>query len=47
MEKDMFLLFQSIFWLIRDILELTMNIVHFLLVDVLEFIKRIPYFEQS
>jgi len=34
MEKDMFQLFQSIFWQIKDILELTVNTVHCLLVDI-------------
>jgi len=47
MKKDMFLLFQSIFWLIGDILELTMNMVHCLLVDILKCIKTIQYFEQG
>jgi len=47
MKKYMFLLFQSIFWLIGDILELTMNMVHCLLVDVLKWIRIFKNFEQG
>jgi len=47
MEKDMFQLFQSIFWPIKDILELTMNMVHCSLDDILKYIKTIQYFEQG
>jgi len=47
MKKDMFLLFQSIFWLIRDILELTMNMVHCLLVNILKWIRIFENFEQG
>jgi len=47
MEKDIFLLFQSIFWLIGDILELTMNMVHCLLVDILKCIRIIENLEQG